>query len=165
MQIILKGEKIMTKEEYTELKEQLNEVMIKIEGLKDNLNVLYRGKKTLQDKIAGYEGYPLSTNIEYIFSRFDFERSELFCSKATVTKAKKLLTNCGYTDLKQLEGKKLAEFLELCDGTKVLAVILAYCYKCNVKMDMRSESLQKNQRIEGIKYEAMIFMNYIFFND
>ena len=163
MQIILKGEKIMTKEEYTELKEQLNEVMIKIEGLKDNLNMLYREKKTLQDKIAGYEGYLLSTNIEYLFSRFDFERSEHYCSRATVTKAKKLLMNNGYTDLRQLEGKKFAEFLELCEGTKVLAVVLAYCYKCNVKMDMRSESVQKNQRMEDIKYMAILFMDYIFF--
>ena len=63
----------MTKEEYSELKEQLSEVMIKIERLKENLNMLYREKKTLQDKIAGYEGCPLSTNIEYLFSRFDFE--------------------------------------------------------------------------------------------
>ena len=163
MQIILKGEKIMTKEEYTELKEQLSEVMMKIEGLKDNLNMLYREKKTLQDKIAGYEGCPLSTNIEYLFSRFDFERSEHYCSRATVTKAKKLLLNNGYTDLRQLEGKKFTEFLELCEGTKVLAVILAYCYKCDVKMDMRSESLQKNQRVEGIKHIARWFMDYIFF--
>ena len=153
----------MTKEEYTELKEQLSEVMMKIEGLKDNLNMLYREKKTLQDKIAGYEGCPLSTNIEYLFSRFDFERSEHYCSRATVTKAKKLLLNNGYTDLRQLEGKKFTEFLELCEGTKVLAVILAYCYKCDVKMDMRSESLQKNQRVEGIKHIARWFMDYIFF--
>ena len=163
MQIILKGEKIMTKEEYTELKEQLNEVMIEIEGLKDNLNMLYRKKKTLQDQIACYEGYPLSTNIEYLFSRFDFEQSEHYCSKATVTKAKKLLMNSGYTDLKQLEGKKFADFLEICEGTKQLAVILSYCYKCNVKINMESASFQKKQRMESIKYEAIMYMDYINF--
>ena len=159
----MKGEKIMTKEEYIELKEQLGEVMMKIEGLKHNLNMLYREKKTLEDKIVGYEGCPLSTNIEYLFSRFDLERSEHYCSRATVTKAKKLLLNNGYTDLRQLEGKRFAEFMELCDGTKLMAVILAYCYKCNVKMDMRNASPQKNQRMESIKYEAIWFMDYIVF--
>lgn len=153
----------MTKEEYTELKERLNEVLIEIEGLKNNLKVLCQKKKTLQDKIAWYEESPLSTNIEYLFSRFDFEQSEHYCSKTTVTKAKKLLLKNGYTDLRQLEGKKFEEFLELTDGTKQLAVILAYCYKCNVKMNMESENLQKNARMESVKYVAIGFMDYVIF--
>ena len=153
----------MTKEELNELKEKLNEVMIEIEELKNNLNMLYRKKKVLQDKIACCEVKPVSTNIEYLLSRFDFEESEHYCSKATVTKAKKLLKESGYTDLRQLEGIRFAKFLELCDGTKQLAVILAYCYKCDVKMDMSSSSRQEAERMESIKYIAIKFMSYIVF--
>jgi len=162
-QIILKGEKIMTKEEYIELKDQLCDVMIEIENTKDTLNKLYRKKEILQNKINGIEGYPLSTSIEYLFSRFDFEQSEHDCSKATVTKAKKLLLNSGYTDIRQLEGKKFSEFLGLCEGTKQLAVILSFCNKCNVKIDIGSASFQEDERIESIKYEAIRYMRYIIF--
>ncbi len=155
----------MTTEEYEELKEELSEVLRKIEVLKSELNILYREKKRLKDMITGHEGKPLNTTIEYLFSRFDDERSneEGLCAKATVTKAKKLLLNSEYTDLKQLEGKKFTDFFGLCEGTKVLAVILAYCIKCDVKMDMGSTSRQDEDRIQGIKYEAIWYTEFIVF--
>lgn len=155
----------MTTEEYEELKEELNEVLRKIEVLKGELNPLYREKKRLQDLITGHEGKPVNTTIEYLFSRFDDERSreQLCCAKSTVTRAKKLLLESGYTDLKQLEGKKFTDFFGLCEGTKVLAVILAYCIKCDVKMDMGSTSRQDEDRIQGIKYEAIWYTEFIVF--
>lgn len=150
----------MTKDEYNELKEQLTDVLIEIEDAKNRLDMLYREKKALQDKLDGNEDDPLSTNIEYLFSRFDLERSKTYCGKATLTKAKNLLHSMGYTDLKQLEGKKFEEFFDLCTGTKQLAVILSYCYKCKVNVDLESVSL-KDGRMESIKYGAIRYMEYI----
>lgn len=151
----------MTKEEYTDLKDELTEVLIEIEGLKENLNILYRKKNVLMDRIAGYEASPSSTNIEYLCSRFDFELSDHWCSRATVTKAKKMLLDCGYTDLKQLEGKKFSDFFDLCDGTKQLGIVLAFCNKCNVKMNMESTSREIYERMKNVKDTAIRFMNYI----
>lgn len=155
----------MTTEEYEELKEELSEVLRKIEVLKGELNSLYREKKRLQDIITGHEGKPLNTTIEYLFSRYDCEasREQLCCAKSTVTRAKKLLLDSGYTDLKQLEGKKFTDFFGLCDGIKVLAVILAYCIKCDVKMNMGSTSRQDEDQIRSIKYEAIRYTKFIVF--
>ena len=118
----------MTNKERNELKEQLDEVMREIEGLNLTLDKLRLKKESLQNRISGSKPQLVSTSIEYLFSRFDFELSEHFCSKATVTKAKHLLLDNGYTDLNQLKGKKLSDFFTLCEGIKILSVILAFSY-------------------------------------
>ena len=152
----------MTNEERNELKEQLGEVMREIESLKLTLGILNSKKESLQNRISGSKPQLVSTSIEYLFSRFDFKQSEHFCSKATVTKAKKLLLNNGYTDINQLKGKKLSDFFTLCEGIKILAVILAFCRVYDVEMDTNSANCQDNSRLQDIIYLSIIFKNYIF---
>lgn len=152
----------MTNEERNELKEQLDEVMREIEGLNLTLDKLRLKKESLQNRISGSKPQLVSTSIEYLFSRFDFELSEHFCSKATVTKAKNLLLNNGYTDINQLKGKKLSDFFTLCEGIKILSVILAFCRVYDVEMDTNSANCQDNSRLKDIIYLSLIFKNYIF---